>query len=443
MIALKQEVPDILNTFSVCTVKTLHANKHENIIKNSAGILSIITGVGLENARHAMHWISRHTKPLLVINMGSCASTVPYMTQQFISPQYCANESNKHAYPSIGCWPFRTKQDIQTVAQIKSVNQASPNHQGPYLDMESHAFAKGCYEANIAFCCIKYVTDNNTTDALYQFKALLSQLKTQFNKLLSEMLSPPNLQDMTVIIPSYNREAFLKRSIESVLNQTQAIHCIVVDDASTDQTKQMLKHFKDRIKVCTHTVNKGVSAARNTGLKATKSEWVMFLDSDDQWLPTKVQSQCNYIRRYPYFSMLQSNECWYRHHQLVKQARHLQNQEGYIWKSCVKRCKIAASALLIEKQICPLFDEELRACEDYDAWLYLTRRYLVGLDQNQAVLKYAGHEGQLSQISRPLDRYRVLSLDKQLKNEAHPYFKQYLQEKKVEKQGFLNKSKGL
>ncbi len=96
---------------------------------------------------------------------------------------------------------------------------------------------------------------------------------------------------ISVIIPSYNRASCLERAITSVINQTyDNLEIIVVDDSSTDNTEDIVKKFNDRRIVCIrHSENKGVSVARNTGIKKSKGSFIAFLDSDDQYLPEKIK----------------------------------------------------------------------------------------------------------------------------------------------------------
>lgn len=98
---------------------------------------------------------------------------------------------------------------------------------------------------------------------------------------------------VSVILPTYNRAFLLPRSINSVLNQTyKNLELIVVDDNSTDNTKEIVKGLKDkRIKYVQHKNNKGAAAARNTGINLSKGEYIAFQDSDDEWLPEKLEKQ--------------------------------------------------------------------------------------------------------------------------------------------------------
>ena len=100
---------------------------------------------------------------------------------------------------------------------------------------------------------------------------------------------------VSVIIPTYNRAHLVDRAIQSVLNQTyKDFELIIVDDGSTDNTEDIIKEFQkkdERIKYIRHEENRGGSAARNTGIKAAKGEYIAFLDSDDEWLPIKLGRQ--------------------------------------------------------------------------------------------------------------------------------------------------------
>ncbi len=98
---------------------------------------------------------------------------------------------------------------------------------------------------------------------------------------------------VSVILPTYNRAHTLGRAIRSVLEQTYAnFELIVVDDGSTDNTEEVVKSFADpRIRFLRHEHNRGVSAARNSGIKVAQGEYIAFNDSDDEWLPQKLKRQ--------------------------------------------------------------------------------------------------------------------------------------------------------
>ncbi len=93
---------------------------------------------------------------------------------------------------------------------------------------------------------------------------------------------------VSVIIPAYNCSVYLPEAIESVLTQTYTdIEIIVVDDGSTDDTPEVVAPYLDRIRYIRQS-NKGLPAARNTGIRASGGEFVALLDGDDSWLPEKL-----------------------------------------------------------------------------------------------------------------------------------------------------------
>ncbi|HTS19485.1 MAG TPA: glycosyltransferase family A protein [Verrucomicrobiae bacterium] len=102
---------------------------------------------------------------------------------------------------------------------------------------------------------------------------------------------------VSVIIPTFNRERCVGRAVDSVLAQTfQDIEVIVVDDGSTDSTTNVLSRFGNRIRLIRQE-NRGVSSARNTGIRAASGKWLAFLDSDDEWHPRKLERQVDCLNR--------------------------------------------------------------------------------------------------------------------------------------------------
>lgn len=104
---------------------------------------------------------------------------------------------------------------------------------------------------------------------------------------------------VSVIIPTYNRAIKCKISVESVLSQTHGnVEVIVVDDGSKDSTRDVISGLDERVKYIRQE-NAGVSAARNTGLEAASGDYIAFLDSDDAWLPWKLEAQLSVLRSFP------------------------------------------------------------------------------------------------------------------------------------------------
>ena len=102
---------------------------------------------------------------------------------------------------------------------------------------------------------------------------------------------------ISAVIPAYNAEKYITRAIDSVLNQIRPVdEIIIVDDGSTDNTAEVIKRYGDKVQ-CIYQENAGVSAARNTGIKAAATDWIAFLDADDEWLPERIQLQVELLKR--------------------------------------------------------------------------------------------------------------------------------------------------
>ncbi|MCB0415514.1 MAG: glycosyltransferase family 2 protein, partial [Bdellovibrionales bacterium] len=120
----------------------------------------------------------------------------------------------------------------------------------------------------------------------------------------------------SIVIPTYNRRPFLQRAFSSILQQTfENWELILVDDGSTDGTEEWIHKFIEAITppVSTKiryikTSNNGVSKARNLGVSLASKPWIAFLDSDDQWLPHKLQTQDQFIKQHPNYSIVHGNE---------------------------------------------------------------------------------------------------------------------------------------
>ena len=114
----------------------------------------------------------------------------------------------------------------------------------------------------------------------------------ELNFFLSDMTQDIKFSSIAVIIPTYNRVNTIVACVESVLSQSYPVNeIIVVDDHSTDDTVKQLNKIKYDITILQTEKQSGAQTAINIGIKAAKSEWISFLDSDDQWLPNKIEKQ--------------------------------------------------------------------------------------------------------------------------------------------------------
>lgn len=108
---------------------------------------------------------------------------------------------------------------------------------------------------------------------------------------------------VSVIMPSYNTARFIGETIQSVINQTyKELELLIVDDCSTDNTDEVVASFSDhRIKYFKNPKNSGAAVSRNRALREAKGEWIAFLDSDDLWMPEKLERQIKFMQDNNYY----------------------------------------------------------------------------------------------------------------------------------------------
>ena len=249
---------------------------------------------------------------------------------------------------------------------------------------------------------------------------------------------------ISVIIPTYNRSTVIDRALNSVLCQTRpADEIIVVDDGSTDDTLCKLESGYDgKITVLQHEKNAGVSAARNTGIKHCSGDWIALLDSDDEWIPTKLATQVEALSKDPH-RLCHTEEIWIRNGIRVNQMNKHAKQGGDIFSACLPLCAMSPSSVLITKDLFDeigYFDESLPACEDYDMWLRMCSRHSVLYIESPQLLKYGGHPDQLSRLHWGMDRFRIKALVKLMQsNTLDPEQQQLTQACLIKKVQILHK----
>ena len=224
---------------------------------------------------------------------------------------------------------------------------------------------------------------------------------------------------VSVIIPTFNRAEKTARAVTSVLYQRfKDYEIIVVDDGSEDETEKALHPFKDRIRYVIHETNQGVSAARNTGIEASTGPLIAFLDSDDYWLPDKLDVQTAFFSKNPHAMICQTEETWIRNGRRVNPGKRHLKPSGHIFEPSLVLCLVSPSAVMLKRALLHevgVFDEDLPACEDYDLWLRIACRYPVFLIRQSLVIKEGGHPDQLSARFTGMDRFRIRALEKLLR----------------------------
>jgi len=218
---------------------------------------------------------------------------------------------------------------------------------------------------------------------------------------------------ISVVIPSFNRRHTLARALQSVCEQSSPVdEIILVDDGSTDDSQAMVAARFPQVRVIRQP-NRGVSAARNRGIAAARGDWIALLDSDDCWLEHKIERVRAACAEAPGQVLIHSDEIWIRRGTRVNPMHKHRKSGGWIFRQCLPLCAISPSAAVIRKstlQECGGFDESLPACEDYDLWLRLCHRYPVHYIDAALIVKYGGHDDQLSRRFKAMDRFRVRAL---------------------------------
>jgi glycosyltransferase involved in cell wall biosynthesis len=191
---------------------------------------------------------------------------------------------------------------------------------------------------------------------------------------------------VSVIIPTHNYARFIRRAVDSVLAQTYpSVECVVVDDGSTDDTPQVLAGYGDRIRVI-RTQQQGPATARNAGIRSATGEFIAFLDADDRWLDHKLARQVEVLETDPSLGAVgcavifvnAAGDETGRHTfptppvptNLERQLRDLACRRLWVGGSC--------SGVLVRRPVLDdvgLFDESLKAAEDWDLWMRLVAKH--------------------------------------------------------------------
>ena len=219
---------------------------------------------------------------------------------------------------------------------------------------------------------------------------------------------------VSVVVPPPDRAEMVERALASIQAQSRpADEILVVDDGSTDGTAERLAARFPGATVLRQP-NRGVSAARNRGIRQARGEWIALLDSDDEWVESKLEAQLAALeasgRR-----IAQCDEIWIRDGRRVNPGRRHRKRDGTIYRQCLELCAISPSSALVHRSVFErvgLFDESLPVCEDYDLWLRVTASYRVDLVDRPLVVKHGGHADQLSRSRWGLDRFRIRALER-------------------------------
>lgn len=191
---------------------------------------------------------------------------------------------------------------------------------------------------------------------------------------------------ISVIIPMYNNSAEIIKTLDTVYNQTVLPYEIVVcDDGSSDNSVSLVKnYFENNKDIIANTKiimqnNQGAGAARNNAIKNTSGKWIAFLDSDDLWMPNKLEKVCAIIKKYEDINIISHNEYSIygenNKNKALNDYSNWYNTKQDLFVQLFEQNFFSTSCMVVKKKLIEnagFFDEGLRSAQDYDLWLRLS-----------------------------------------------------------------------
>lgn len=241
---------------------------------------------------------------------------------------------------------------------------------------------------------------------------------------------------VSAVITSLNgaSRGYLGHAIESVLNQTfKDFELLIIDDGSTDDTKEFCKKYLDDSKVqYIYQENRGLAGARNTGIEKSQGNYVCFLDDDDVWKENKLQKQIDFFEKNLDVGMIFTNlELIDENGNIVGYQKHSAN--GDIYKELFfENIVDAPSSSMIKKQVFEKvgnFKEWMKSAEDYELWVRIAKEYKI-YSINEPLVQYRVHQNKMSTNYSKMEFYGIATLYYALENDKNfdeilAYYKLY------------------
>lgn len=226
-------------------------------------------------------------------------------------------------------------------------------------------------------------------------------------------------QLVSIIIPAYNQARYLKSAIKSVLAQTYTFwECIVVDDGSTDNTFEQVHQFKHPKIKYIYQNNAGLSAARNTGMEASKGEFLSFLDSDDCFAPKKLELLIEKMNNCSDLALVAGNAALIDENGNTIRRKFESSLPDKIHKLLFGNPLHVGSVLLRREWYLKigLFDTNLRSYEDWDFWLRIVMAGGKMESINEIVSFYRFHTSQMTRNANQMTEASFAVLKKVFDN---------------------------
>lgn len=206
---------------------------------------------------------------------------------------------------------------------------------------------------------------------------------------------------ISVVVPTYNRAYVIQRAIESIQKQTYSnIEIIVVDDGSTDNTREIVEGISDsRICYIQSSKNAGVSHARNLGIVAAKGDYIAFQDSDDVWRSDKLEKQMECMKVQEYGMVYSAFEREFQDGTVVyypPKEMPIEKKQGNILVSLLEKNLVSTQTMLVKREVFDeigLFNEGMSNLEDYDIAVRIAKKYDIGMVDEPLVRLYTLADG--------------------------------------------------
>lgn len=213
---------------------------------------------------------------------------------------------------------------------------------------------------------------------------------------------------VSIIMPNYNGEKYLKETIDSVLAQTYTNwELLFVDDCSTDNSVEIVRSYKDeRIKIFQNEVNSGAAISRNTALEAASGKYIAFLDSDDLWAETKLSQHLDFMKKEnisfsftSYFVLNDKNEVV---------TEFIPKKDRYDYKSILKHCSIGCSTVIYDSEalVGVYMPTEAIKREDFACWLQILKKGANGVCLHESLTSYRVHSKSVSSNKTKMIKYQ-------------------------------------
>lgn len=212
-------------------------------------------------------------------------------------------------------------------------------------------------------------------------------------------------EQVSIIIPSYNSAQWVCNAVNSCLCQSHRnCEIIVVDDGSTDNTRELLLQCYGETIRYIHQENRGLAGARNTGLRHAQGDFIQFLDADDEITPLKIKTQLRTFYEHPESSVVFSDYEFFDNSapEVITPSPESYKEKyksGNLWKYFLTGNFIVCHAALARKEdvvAAGCFDESLRACEDYDLWMRMAGQGKIFYYSEGVMARYRVTPGSMS-----------------------------------------------